>query len=86
MVFHAVLKDEYDERGQRVSQSYFDVDERPILYKDSWAAKIVWTYDERGNRTSGSYFGVNGRSPAKSNGCRLSIPCRQSILSEAKNY
>ena len=50
----------YDERGNKISESFFGADDMPCLIVDGnagWRA----VYDQRGNRTSWTFFGIDGK-------------------------
>jgi YD repeat-containing protein len=64
-IFHrdlkvAKVKYSYNARRQRIAESYFDIDDHPVL-SSSGMASIALIYDERGNLIEGAYFGVDGK-------------------------
>ena len=50
----------YDERGNEVEKSYFDVEGKPTLDKEYGIARYSMSYDERGNKIAEDNFGLDG--------------------------
>ncbi len=59
---YAVLKNKYDEYGQRIMQSYYDDSEelKPVVSTEYHCAGFQFEYDERGNRVYTGYLGLDG--------------------------
>lgn len=55
----AITRSEYDIKGNRLAESYFDSDSRPVLHKDHDAHLVKWEYDRQGNKTEIRYYGVD---------------------------
>ncbi|MCI9296017.1 MAG: hypothetical protein HFI10_01135 [Lachnospiraceae bacterium] len=59
---YAVLKNKYDEYGQRITQSYYDASEelKPVVSTKYHCAGFQFEYDEWGNKVYAGYLGVDG--------------------------
>ncbi len=62
----AIVRYEYDSRGNRVKCSYFGVDSKPCEGREHWASS-TYEHDVFGNITRQCFFDVNGKptDPAK---------------------
>lgn len=56
----AIIKNEYDEKGNRTKCSYFGTDNRPVKSAEGWASS-TYEYDAFGNVVKQSFFGINGK-------------------------
>ncbi len=57
---YAVIRYEYDEEGNRISQAYFDTEEQPVISSKYHCAKILSKYDDYGNEIETQYLGPDG--------------------------
>lgn len=57
---YAIKKDEYDNKGNNVKTSYFNVKEKPVCCSEGWASSIR-EYDNYGNVIRQRFFGVDGK-------------------------
>ncbi|GHV90755.1 serine/threonine protein kinase [Spirochaetia bacterium] len=57
----AITRSEYDIRGNLLSESYYDKDDKPCVAKDSNVHKIEWAYDKWNRQTETSYYDVNNK-------------------------
>ncbi len=56
----AIIKNEYDDAGRMIRQSYFGVDSFPVVSKSALAYGFTWEYDERGNMIRQTYVDKDG--------------------------
>lgn len=56
----AILKNEYDNRGNRIKSFYYGTDSRPILGKEGWASS-TYEFDAFGNIIKQCFFGIDGK-------------------------
>ena len=56
----AIVRNEYDAKGNRVKCSNFGTDSRPIACKEGWAS-TTFEYDAMGNIVRQGFFGTDGR-------------------------
>ncbi len=59
---YAVLKNTYDEYGQRITQSYYDAADqlKPVISTEHHCAGFQFEYDEKGNIVYVGYLGLDG--------------------------
>lgn len=57
---YAMIRYEYDDYGQCISQFYYDTQEQPVISTKHYCAGIEYEYDERGNETDVCYLGLDG--------------------------
>ncbi len=57
---YAVIKNEYNSSGQRISQRYYGTAEQPVISTSEHCAGFEYKYDAAGNRTEIRYIGLNG--------------------------
>lgn len=62
----AINKIEYDNKGNKTSDSYFDAQEQPASCNDGYH-KVSYKYDKQGNEIEESYYGTN-QQPTTVNG------------------
>lgn len=55
----AILKNEYDNKGNRIKSFYYGIDETPIVSKEGWASS-TYEYDALGNTIKQCFFGIDG--------------------------
>ena len=56
----AKLKNEYDNKGNRIKCFYYGTDSKPIVGKEGWASS-TYEYDAFGNTTKQCFFGIDGK-------------------------
>ena len=56
----AILKNEYDNRGNRIKSFYYGTDSKPILGKEGWASS-TYEFDAFGNIIKQCFFGIDGK-------------------------
>ena len=56
----AMLRNEYDNRGNRVKMLYYGADAKPAVGREGWASS-TYEYDAYGNITKQSFFGIDGK-------------------------
>jgi len=56
----AKLKNEYDNRGNRVKCLYYGTDSKPVISKEGWASS-TYEYDAFGNTIKQCFFGIDGK-------------------------
>lgn len=56
---YAIIKEEYDEYGQRISYRYYGTDGQPVISKSNYCAGLDFSYNERGYQTDTTYLGLD---------------------------
>lgn len=64
---YAVIKNEYDEYGQRILQTYYDTSDtlKPIISEEYHCAGFQFEYDEMGNEVYTGYLDLDGNLMAR---------------------
>lgn len=63
----AIARSKFDERGNIIEQTHFDVDDKPVLTKQNYW-RVLTKYDDRGFRSETSFFDVDNRPTLSSDG------------------
>lgn len=83
----SIVRNEYDDHGNKTSESYFDKYDKPIVAKSYGYHKVVNAYDNRDNLISQMFFDVNGKPmESKNHGCHKIVytyDARDNQISEA---
>lgn len=56
----AIQKNEFDDKGNRIKNSYFGVDNKPCKCEEGWSSS-TYEYDEFGNIIKQCFFGTDGK-------------------------
>ncbi len=56
----AIMKNEFDDKGNRIKASYFGPDKQPCVCSEGWSSS-KYEYDVFGNIIKQSFFGVDGK-------------------------
>lgn len=70
---YAIIKYDYDSWGNRIGESYLDVDGNPCLAKGNNLAGIQWVLDENGNVIEEASYGLDGALCTDEYGCSVYI-------------
>lgn len=79
---YAMVRYEFDEFGQCVSESYYGADKLPIISKESYCAGYRYEYDEVGNTIETCYVDTEGKLVINRN---LGYACIRSKYDECGN-
>ena len=57
----SIVRLSYDKYGNRIRESYYDIDGKPSIRTDMNVSGIAYTYDERGNEIRRACYDVDGK-------------------------
>jgi hypothetical protein len=64
---YAITRTERDIRGNVLSDSYYDKDDKPCVDKDRNVHKVLWAYDKYNRWTETSYYDINNKPCVEKN-------------------
>lgn len=83
----SIVRNEYDDHGNKTSESYFDKYDKPIVAKRWGYHKVTSVYDNRDNLISQMFFGADDKPMiSKNHGCHKIVytyDARDNKISEA---
>lgn len=57
---YAIMRNEFDSKGNRVKSYCFGTDEKPVVCSEGWSSSM-YEYDTMGNITRQLFFGIDGK-------------------------